>query len=129
MGWQEILMQFGIPVLTVILSTIIGMAKNSRVKKHASSIILITEMAKSYIIEAEKHSNYTGKEKKEYVLTRLLKFVFDNAIKNIKEDVLSDIIENEVALTNEVNVSKKNLSVNSMTIVTEPSEMPTSVQV
>lgn len=129
MSWQNLLVQFGLPVLTIILSSIIGYSKNSKVKKHVSSILLITEKAKTYIIEAEQKTNYTGAEKKSFVITRLLKFIVDNTIKNINENTLSDIIENEVALTNEVNVVKKKLSVNSMTIVNEPSEMPTSVQV
>lgn len=129
MNWLDIVLQVVFPVFTIILSIVIGFSKNKKVKKLASNILLITEMAKTYIVEAEQKTNYTGQEKKEFVITRLLKFIVDNSIKNITEEMLSDIIENEVALTNEVNVNKKKLSQHSMTIVNEPSAMPTSQQV
>lgn len=129
MGWLDITLQIGIPVFTIIFSSIFGFSKNKKVKKMASNILLITEMSKKFIVEAEQKTNYTGLEKKQFVITRLLKFIVDNSIQNISEETLSDIIENEVSLTNEVNVDKKKLSQHSMTIVNEPSEMPTSHQV
>lgn len=129
MGWLDIILQIVLPVMAIVLSTVIGFSKNRKVKKWTSNIILITEMAKTYIVEAEQKTNYTGLEKKQFVITRLLKFIVDKSIQNITEETLSDIIENEVALTNEVNVDKKKLSQHSMTIVNEPSEMPTSHQV
>lgn len=131
MAWTDILLNFGIPIFVSVLSILISVVKNSKVKKFASNILTVSEKAKEYIVEAEANKNYTGSEKKSYVITRLLKFIVDNSISNVDETTVSNIIENEVALTNEVNVEKKPQTTtlkNSTLIIDEPTEVQTSVQ-
>ena len=109
MTWYEIVVQFGIPALSIITSILVTFAKNKKVRQYANNILSVTEKAKEFIIEAEKQTHYTGAEKKFFVMSRLLKYLYDMKIKSLSEDTLSEIVENEVALTNEVNISKKNL--------------------
>ena len=112
MKWYELVVQIGIPLLSIITSIIVTYAKNKKVRQYANNVLSVTEKAKEFIIEAEKQTNYTGTEKKFFVMSRLLKYLFDMKIKSISEEMLSEIVENEVALTNEVNISKKNLHKN-----------------
>ena len=130
MAWYENFIQYGIPIISIVASIIVSFVKNKKVKRYANNILNVTEVAKTYIKEAEKMKNYTGAEKKNFVMSRLLKYLFDNAIKKVSEQTLSDIVENEVSLTNEVNIEKKmNYSKPSMTIISEPNEMPQTLKV
>lgn len=130
MAWYDIFIQYGIPIISIVGLFIVSFIKNKKVKRYANNILTVTEVAKTYIKEAEKMTNYTGAEKKNFVLSRLLKYIYDNAIKKVSEDTLSDIIENEVSLTNEVNIEKKmTYSKPSTTIISEPNEMPQSLKV
>lgn len=107
MTWYDILISYGIPAITIILSFIFTFTKNKKVKAFAGNLLSVTEQAKVLIVEAEAFTNYTGSEKKNYVMSRLFKFVFENKIKTVTENDLSDIIESEISLTNQVNVLKK----------------------
>lgn len=129
MTWYEIVIQYGIPIFSIIVSFVISFTKNKKVKKYANSILNITEVAKTFIVEAEKQKNYTGTEKKNFVMSRLLKFIFENSIKKVSEETLSDIIENEVALTNEVNVQKKQQPKLSTNTVSTQTQTPHTLKV
>lgn len=130
MTWYDIVIQYGIPLVSILASVIIAKAKNAKVRKYANHILSVSEIAKDFIVEAEKHTNYTGAEKKSFVLSRLLKYLVDNAIHSVSEKTLSDIIENEVALTNSVNVVKKSvLQKPSQFIVNEQTTPPQALNV
>lgn len=131
MTWFEILIQYLIPAITIIISFIISIVKNKKVKKFASNLLNITHASKEFIIEAEKHKNYTGEEKKNFVMSRLFKFIVDNAISNVSENTLSDIVEKEVDLTNNVNVEKKTKTIlkNSSNNVKNSTEDPQTLNV
>ena len=130
MTWYDIVIQYVIPFVSILASVIITKFKNAKVRKYANHILSVSEVAKDYIIEAENHTNYTGVEKKSFVLSRLLKYLVDNHIRSVSEKTLSDIIENEVALTNSVNVQKKSvLQKPSQIIVNEPSTQPQALNV
>lgn len=64
---------------------------------------------------AEECKGYTGEEKKKFVWTRIKEYLLEksNAYirKYIKDEVIDKMIEDEVALTNAVNVDKKNKGV------------------
>lgn len=125
MAWYENFIQYVIPIISIIGAIIVSFVKNKKVKRYAYNILNVTEVAKTYIKEAEKMTNYTGAEKKNFVMSRLLKYLFDNTIKKVSEQTLSDIVENELSLTNEVNIEKKmTYSKPSMNIISEPNEMP-----
>lgn len=130
MVWFDYLVQYGIPAISIVGFFLVSFLKNKKVKRYANNILTVTEVTKTYIKEAEKMTNYTGSEKKNYVMSRLLKYLYDNAIKKVSEETLSDIIENEVSLTNEVNIGKKmTYSKPSTTIISEPNELPQSLKV
>lgn len=59
---------------------------------------------------AEKFTNYSGTEKKEYVLTRINQLAIENGIE-YDEQVISDKIEELIKLTKEVNYNKENEAV------------------
>lgn len=55
---------------------------------------------------AEKFTNYSGAEKKEYVLTRINQLAIENGIK-YDSDAVSEKIEQLIQLTKEVNYNKE----------------------
>ena len=66
----------------------------------------VTKNIIPFIVEAEKFINYTGIEKKNYVMTRLNQYAIANDIKFDQEEI-SNKIEELVELTKQVN--KKSL--------------------
>lgn len=112
MEFTEIVLTIVVPIVSVVGGVLITLIKNAKVKKYITNLMSITEKAKQYIIEAEKQINYTGSEKKNYVISRLLKVVVDNHIKNITVQDIDDIIENEINITNHVNIKKKSPTLN-----------------
>lgn len=82
--------------------------KNAKAKKIAESIVKIGNAMIPFIEKAETFVNYSGEEKKQYVMTMANQFAIDN---NIKFDAaaVSDKIEELVALTKQVNKPIKNV--------------------
>lgn len=82
-----------------IISTIIINIKTKKKLKIEDIKVAIN----SFIADAENLKNYTGEEKKNYVITRALQI--SKGI--MKETDIDAYIESQVALTNVVNTQKK----------------------
>lgn len=93
---------FAITTLTFLLK-FIGTKKS---KKAAENLQRVSDIIVPYIIEAETFLNYSGKEKKEYVMTKATKFAVENGIK-FDEEKISELVEQFVAMTKNVNADGK----------------------
>ncbi len=97
------------PILGLLGVTILFLKKFVKNKKLKNVLEKAEEVTKNiipFIVEAEKFINYTGIEKKNYVMTRLNQYAIANDIKFDQEEI-SNKIEELVELTKQVN--KKSL--------------------
>lgn len=96
------------PILTIICSFLIFI-KNKIKKKQVRKVIENKEelMKKiiPYIEEAEKFINFSGEEKKEYVMTKLKGYAIDCGI-DFDENGISDKVEELIELSKKVNILK-----------------------
>ena len=76
--------------------------KSARAKRAAENLIKIGNAVIPYIEQAEKFANYSGAEKKEYVLTKANQFAINQGIDFDLESV-GNKIEELVKLTKSVN--------------------------
>ncbi len=72
---------------------------------------LVSGLINSLVIQAEKFSNYSGTEKKLFVVTRLKEFLVSKKVSWFGDDLISDLIENAVDLTKKVNQREKDKEV------------------
>lgn len=93
-----------ITLLTLILSIIISKTKNTKVKTDCDNILKFLFKIEEFIAKAEECSNWTGNEKKQFVLSMLYNDAKDVGI---TEDALDGLIEQFVYFTNLVNTKKK----------------------
>ena len=94
-------------VLGLIVTTatfIVKFIKNTKAKKAAESAIAICTAILPYIEQAETFINYSGAEKKAYVMTKARGYAIERGIK-LDEDYIDGKIEELVKLTKEVNVN------------------------
>lgn len=68
-------------------------------------MLIISEQLNAFIVEAEQFKNYTGKEKKNYVLTKMNQFSIENGIK-FSSEFISEKIEEIISLTKNVNTKE-----------------------
>lgn len=94
-----------IGLLTSTITFLLKYIKNTKIKKRLESLNQITNAIIPYIEEAEKYINYSGKEKKAYVITRIKEEMINSKI-NIEETLLDDKVEELVQLTKQVNYNK-----------------------
>ena len=109
------ILQNWLPIVSALLGIvitaigfIIPLCKSEKAKKVANSALKITEVLKDGIIEAEKFVNYTGAEKKEYVITKANQYAIKNNI-DFNEEAVSEEIETLVDLTRKVNKRPKDI--------------------
>jgi len=92
--------------LLITTATFLSKAvKNGKAKRAAERILLVTESLMPYIQRAEEFINFSGKEKKEYVLTKANQFAIERKIP-FNFEAVSNKIEELVALTKNVNANK-----------------------
>lgn len=124
MGTTVILMsialgEYGNMLLTSVISAcglaistitfIIKFFTSIRDKKFLSQMLLVSEAIIPLVEEAERFVNFSGIEKKEFVMTRVIELMNSNHWKISKETV-SDKIESFVSLSKKVNAfTKKNV--------------------
>lgn len=104
----QVYLSFLAPCVTLLFTTVVFLqkfVKNKRLKKILEKTEEITREIIPCIAEAEKLSNYSGTEKKEYVMTKLNQYAIKNNI-SFDEEEASRRVEELVALTKEVNISK-----------------------
>ena len=109
----KLLLPFLAPTLGLLGTTILFLkkfVKNKKLKKVLEKAEEVTKEIIPYVMEAEKFINYTGEEKKNYVMTKLNQFAIKNNIK-FNEEEASKKIEELVALTKQVNVAKPSINI------------------
>ena len=92
-----------IPLLFAVLSTAVGIFKAIQSKNKKKALNILKSSICNFIKEAEEFKNYSGAEKKEYVMTRALKISYNL----MSKQEIDDYIEEELLLTNLVNIVKK----------------------
>lgn len=93
---------FMISVFTLILK----LSKNKKIRKTAEQMLRITDEISRLMIEAEQFKNYTGEEKKNYVLTKINQYSIENRIP-FSSDTISEKLEEMIELTKNVNAEEK----------------------
>jgi len=93
--------------LTITLLTfLIKFIRSKKAKRVAEQLIKVENAILPYIREAEKFTNYSGAEKKAFVMTKACKYAIDNRIAFDEKNV-SEKVEELVALTKQVNVRNR----------------------
>ena len=94
-------------IALIVLTIIMALTKNKNTKNTAQKIYDVISFIQGSIIKAEKHLNYSGDDKYTIVATELKSYLLDNKLE-IEEEAQRILIENEITLSNAVNVDKKN---------------------
>lgn len=97
-------------LLATFTGFLIPLVKNVKAKNKLVAINKLTSTLQTLIIEAEEFTNFTGTEKKEYVMTKANRYAIKNKIP-FDEQLVSDKVEDLVALSKEVNVGKRSTQV------------------
>lgn len=95
---------------------LIPLVKNIKAKNKLIALNKLSSEVQKWIVEAEKFTNFSGEEKKTYVLTNANRYALNNKICFDEQDVSSKV-EELVSLSKKVNVeaSKKNVLVKTPT--------------
>lgn len=93
-------------LIGTITGLLISLVKNVKAKNRLTTINKLTVALQAFVEDAETFVNYSGAEKKEYVMTKANRFAIDNNIP-YDETAVSDIIENIVKISKSVNVREK----------------------
>lgn len=93
-------------LLVGLLTFLIKFIKNEKAKKILQNTLKLTEALQPLIINAESFINFSGAEKKEYVLTKANQFALDNHMKFDGEH-MSALIDEMVETTKKVNMRIK----------------------
>ena len=96
-------------LLITFITMIFKLSKNIKERKVLEGLQELNKDIISLIEQAESFTNYTGEEKKEYVLTRVERLINNNKFK-VNEEKVSEKIEELIELSNNVNVNKKRLN-------------------
>ncbi len=84
------------------LTFVIKFCKSMRAKKVIENTLKISNAILPYVEQAELFLNYSGREKKEYVITKANQFAIENNI-DFDEEAIGIKIEELVELTKNVN--------------------------
>lgn len=116
-NFQELITLVSAILGVVVTATglLIPLVKNAKAKKRLSAINKLSEVLQKFVIEAEAFTNFTGAEKKEYVMTKANRYAIDNKI-SYDENAVSEKVEDLVALSKQVNNKKSDLAGNKTTI-------------
>ena len=104
----QVFLSFLGSILGLLFTTIIFLKKfikNKKLKNILEKAEQITKELVPCIIEAEQFVNYTGEEKKNYVMTKVNQFAIDNDI-TFDPEYVSSKVEQLISLTKEVNCSR-----------------------
>ena len=81
---------------------LIPLVKNVKAKNKLTALNKLSTKLQAFIVDAETFTNFTGAEKKEYVMTKANRYAIENKIP-YDEQAISDKVEEIVALSKEVN--------------------------
>lgn len=93
-------------IIITFITFILKVIKKNKIIKKSDGLISVLSILEAEIIEAEKNTNYTGEEKKNYVLTRINQYMIDHNLKFNKEYIEAKL-EELIELTKEVNINAK----------------------
>lgn len=102
----EIILSVAGAALGLLVTTVTFLTKfitNAKAKKAAENIIAIGNAMIPYIEQAETFVNFSGEEKKEYVLTKANRYSLEHGIA-FDENAVSEKIEELIDLTKRVNM-------------------------
>lgn len=122
----KLLLSFAVTALGLLISTLTFLTKsigNAKAKKKANELLELCNVLLPYIEKAEKFVNYTGEEKKEYVMTQVNRYALENGIK-FDYNVVSSKIEEYIELSKEVNakLTAKPLSTQKSVVIKIPKD-------
>ena len=89
-------------LLATITGFLIPLVKNVKAKNKLTALNKLSTTLQSLIIDAEAFTNFTGAEKKEYVMTKANRYAIEHKIP-YDEQAVSEKVEDMVALSKEVN--------------------------
>lgn len=89
-------------LLATVTGFLIPLVKNVKAKNKLTALNKLTTTLQSLIVDAEAFVNFTGAEKKEFVMTKANRYAMDNNIP-YDEQAVSDKVEDLVALSKQVN--------------------------
>lgn len=92
-------------LLATVTGFLIPLVKTVRAKNKLTAINKLTAQLQSFIMDAEQLVNYTGAEKKEYVLTKANRFAIDNHLP-YNEQEIGDKIEELITVSKTVNYNQ-----------------------
>ena len=92
-------------VVLIVLTIIIKRCNNTKTKQTAQTTYDIVKTIQQLIIKAETHIGYTGVDKFDFVMTNRDKYLIENNLR-LDIDTKTNLIENEIVLSNNVNVNK-----------------------
>lgn len=99
----------GIGLLLTITGFLVPLVKNVKAKNRLSALNKLATMLQSLIVDAETFTNFSGAEKKEYVLTKANRYALENNIPFDEASVDAEI-EKIVKLSKNVNISSNRAS-------------------
>lgn len=105
-----IIASFVVGLITTATGFLIPLVKNRKAKKALEALNSIAGQIQPLVVEAERFVNYTGAEKKQFVLTKINDFAIKNKIP-FDETATSNLIEEIVATTKQVNMRDKDKTV------------------
>jgi hypothetical protein len=105
------ILSFIIMVISTIFSVILDYKKKQTEKMSIIKDTLSSNI-EGLVIEAEKFLNYSGEEKKNYVLTRAKQYLNSVKCTKISDSSISEIIERFVNITKQVNQREKDINGN-----------------
>lgn len=100
-----------IAVASIILS-IVSEFRKKKTEKLSLTQQTLSSKIENLVVEAEKFLNYSGEEKKNYVLTRAKQYLTSVKCTKISDSSISDIIERFVSITKLVNQREKDINGN-----------------
>lgn len=103
---------FGISFILGLVSTLIPYLKTAKAKNNAEKVAkalsgfeLICRNIQPLVVKAEQFRNFSGAERKEWVMTQLRIVALENSIA-FDESSVSEKVEEVIQTTNKVNVNK-----------------------
>lgn len=94
-------------MVITILTFIIKLSKSKKVRKTAEEMLVVSNKLCEYVEIAEGFKNYTGEEKKNFVLTKMNQYSIDNNIK-FDSNYIIEKLESLIEITKKVNVKSDN---------------------
>lgn len=89
-------------LLATVTGFLIPLVKNVKAKNKLTALNKLSTTLQAFIVDAEAFTNFTGAEKKEYVMTKANRYAIENKIP-YDEKAVSNKVEEIVALSKEVN--------------------------